>query len=442
MNSEHSLWWQFNPRVSSVWRLTLAFATITSVLLVLCIVLIYQLLLGEQTRQVERRLNAEQVRIEGLANKFDKASFFKQLNVFRNEGDILIFWQNDDVQSQGLSFFPNDIPKLPNTVEFPVLDTQRAQIRLLTTGIVYTKHGKIVIATATEHLSRLITEFKTIATWACLLSLIFTCVFGYIFARQHLRRVNYFNSVAEQVQKGDLSARVVHKQKGDEFVTLAKHINTMLQSIEENFALVQGVTDNIAHDLKTPLTRLRLHLENEAIKQPSLGIAIEQLESVLHTFDAMLKLTRLEHGQFPLKLEPVNGFTLMSDIIDILEPTADQNQQQITLLKTHELIFEGDKNLLFQACYNLLQNAIKYAGNGAIITITLSKSSIKISDNGKGVNKQQLSQLTKRFYRSDLARQKDGFGLGLATVKAICDRHHFTLTLQSDENGFSSTISH
>ncbi|XQF94139.1 hypothetical protein ACOBV9_22840 (plasmid) [Pseudoalteromonas espejiana] len=96
---------------------------------------------------------------------------------------------------------PNDIPKLPNTVEFPVLDTQRAQIRLLTTGIVYTKHGKIVIATATEHLSRLITEFKTIATWACLLSLIFTCVFGYIFARQHLRRVNYFNNVAEQVQK-------------------------------------------------------------------------------------------------------------------------------------------------------------------------------------------------------------------------------------------------
>lgn len=442
MNNKHSLWWQFNPRVSSVWRLTLAFATITSVVLVLCIVLIYQLLLGEQTRQVERRLNAEQVRIEGLANKFDKASFFKQLNIFRNEGDILIFWQNDETQSQGLSFFPNDIPKLPKTVEFPVLDTQRGQIRLLTTGIVKTKHGKVVIATATEHLSRLITEFKTIATWACLLSLVLTCVFGYIFARRHLRRVNYFNNVAEQVQKGDLSARVVHKQKGDEFVTLAKHINTMLQSIEENFALVQGITDNIAHDLKTPLTRLRLHLENEAIKQPSLGIAIEQLESVLHTFDAMLKLTRLEHGQFPLKLEPVNGFTLMSDIIDILEPTAEQNQQHIILHKNHDLIFEGDKNLLFQACYNLLQNAIKYAGNHAKITITLSKSSIKISDNGKGVNKQQLSQLTKRFYRSDLARQKDGFGLGLATVKAICDRHHFTLTLQSDENGFSSTISH
>ncbi|XQF94138.1 histidine kinase dimerization/phospho-acceptor domain-containing protein (plasmid) [Pseudoalteromonas espejiana] len=198
---------------------------------------------------------------------------------------------------------------------------------------------------------------------------------------------------------------MVHKQKGDEFVTLAKHINTMLQSIEENFALVQGITDNIAHDLKTPLTRLRLHLENEAIKQPSLGIAIEQLESVLHTFDAMLKLTRLEHGQFPLKLEAVNGFTLMSDIIDILEPTADQNQQQITLLKTHELIFEGDKNLLFQACYNLLQNAIKYAGNGAKITITLSKSSIKTSDNGK-VNNQQLSQESNALQKRPLQGKK------------------------------------
>lgn len=440
MNNK-SLWWQFNPRVSSVWRLTLAFATITSVVLVLCIVLIYQLLLGEQTRQVDRRLNAEQVRIQGLANKFDKASFFKQLNVFKNEGGILMFWQNDNEQSQGLSFLPNDIPQLPQTVEFPVLDTQREQIRLLTTGLVKTQHGTVVIATPTEHLSRLITEFKTIAIWACILSLIVTCVFGYIFARRHLQRVNYFNNVAEQVQKGDLSARVVHKQKGDEFVTLAKHINTMLQSIEENFALVQGITDNIAHDLKTPLTRLRLMLEQEALKQPSLGLAIEQLENVLHTFDAMLKLTRLEHGQFPLKLEPVHAVPLINDIIEILEPTAEQNQQQITLIKNHNLIIEGDKNLVFQACYNLLQNAIKYAGNGATITITLLQNSITISDNGKGVNKQQLSQLTKRFYRSDIARQKDGFGLGLATVKAICDRHNFTLTLNSDEHGFSSTIS-
>ena len=436
-----NLWQQFNPRFSSVWRLTLAFATITSVVLVLCVVLIYQLLLGEQTRQVERRLNAEQVRIEGLANEFDKTSFFQQLAVFRNEGEILIFWQSDDEQFQQLSFLPNDIPKLPNTLEFPVLDTQRGQIRLLTTGIVNTKHGNIVIATATEHLSRLITEFKTIATWACLVSLLLTCVFGYIFARRHLRRVNYFNNVVEQVQKGDLSARVVHKQQGDEFVKLAKHINTMLDTIEENFALVQGITDNIAHDLKTPLTRLRLQLERQAVQQPELGLEIEQLDTVLHTFDAMLKLTRLEYGQFPLKLEPINCQTLINDLIDILEPSAQQNQQHINVINQGELVLQGDKNLLFQALFNLSENAIKYAGNGATIHITLTSNHINISDNGKGVEPTQLSQLTKRFYRGDPARQKEGFGLGLATVKAICERHQLVLTLTSDERGFTSTIS-
>lgn len=436
-----SLWQQFNPRFSSVWRLTLAFATITSVVLVLCVVLIYQLLLGEQTRQVERRLNAEQVRIEGLANEFDKASFFQQLAVFRNEGEILILWQSEDEQSQQLSFLPNDIPKLPSTLEFPVLDTQREQIRLLTTGIVNTQHGDVVIATATEHLSRLITEFKTIATWACLVSLLLTCVFGYIFARRHLRRVNYFNSVVEQVQKGNLSARVVHKQQGDEFVKLAKHINTMLDTIEENFALVQGITDNIAHDLKTPLTRLRLRLEHQAVQQPELGLEIEQLDTVLHTFDAMLKLTRLEHGQFPLKLESVNCHTLIDDLIEILEPSAQQNQQHINVIHQGNLELQGDKNLLFQALFNLVENAIKYAGNGAAIHVTLTNNHINISDNGKGVKNAQLSQLTKRFYRGDPARQKEGFGLGLATVKAICERHQLVLTLQSNELGFTSVIS-
>ncbi|GHF01955.1 ATP-binding protein [Thalassotalea profundi] len=435
------LWQQFNPRFSSVWRLTLAFATITSVVLVLCVVFIYQLLLGEQTRQVERRLNAEQIRIEGLANKFDKTSFFQQLAVFRDEGDILIFWQSEDEQFQQLSFLPNDIPKLPNTLEFPVLDTQRKQIRLLTTGIVNTQHGDIVIATATEYLSHLISEFKTIATWACLVSLLLTCVFGYIFARRHLRRVNYFNNVVEQVQKGDLSARIAHKKQGDEFVKLAKNINTMLDTVEENFALVQGITDNIAHDLKTPLTRLRLKLEHQAEQQPELGLEIEQLDTVLHTFDAMLKLTRLEHGQFPLTLELINCQTLVNDLIDILEPSAQQNNQQIKVINQNDFTLQSDKNLLFQALFNLIENAIKYAGNGATIQIELTGHSINIRDNGKGVAPAQLSQLTKRFYRGDPARQKEGFGLGLAIVKAICDRHQFILTLTSDEYGFISTIS-
>ncbi|CAM3828180.1 MULTISPECIES: sensor histidine kinase [Pseudoalteromonas] len=435
-----SLWRQFDPRNSSVWRLTLGFAVIMAVMLALTVVLIYQLLLGEQSRQVERRLSAEQVRIEGLASEFSSASFFAQLEVFRSEGDLLIFWQSEGEQSQQLSFLPENIPTLPRTVVFPVLDTQRGQIRLLTTGVVHTQHGDIVLATATEHLQRLIVEFKTIAVWACLISLLLTGLFGYIFARRHLRRVHYFNNTAEQVQNGDLSARIKHHQQGDEFDRLGAHINTMLDAVEENFALVQGITDNIAHDLKTPLTRLRLNLEQQATLHPNIGLEIEQLDTIINTFDAMLKLTRLEHGKFPLDVQPIDSKLLIDDLIEMLQPSAQAQQQTIAFTHIANFSIEGDKNLLFQALFNLLDNAIKYAGRGAQIHITLDIHAIIIQDNGQGVASSQISQLTKRFYRGSPARQYEGVGLGLATVKAICERHDLVLNLNSRDDGFIATI--
>jgi signal transduction histidine kinase len=429
----------FDPRKSSVWRLTLAFAAITAVTLLLAITLIYQLLLGEQSRQVERRLDAEKTRIEALASEFDKQSFFQQLDVFRSEGDVLIFWQSDYEQSQQLSFLPDNIPSLPETVVFPVLDTGRGQIRLLTTGKVKTVYGNIVLATATEHLQRLIIDFKSIASWTFILAIALTGLFGYLFSRRHLRRVNYFNATAEQVQNGNLSARLSHKDKGDEFDRLAAHINTMLDAVEENFALVQGITDNIAHDLKTPLTRLKLNLEQRLQKLPEMGYELEQLNSIINTFDAMLKLTRLEHGQFPLQLETIDSSQLANDISEILQPSAEQNGQSIDVAISSSWQLSGDRNLLFQAIFNLVENAIKYAGKGATIKIIIAEKSISVVDNGKGVNEHDLQQLTKRFYRSDPARQKEGFGLGLATVQAICNRHSLNLFLSS-ENGFCAKI--
>ena len=266
-----------------------------------------------------------------------------------------------------------------------------------------------------------------------------TGLFGYLFSRRHLRRVNYFNETAEQVQNGDLSARLSHKNKGDEFDRLAAHINTMLDAVEENFALVQGITDNIAHDLKTPLTRLKLNIEKRLEDQPQMGYELEQLNNIINTFDAMLKLTRLEHGQFPLKLETIDSSQLTHDVCEILQPSAEQNDQIICVNITSPWQLNGDRNLIFQAIFNLVENAIKYAGKGATITLALDEKSLSVTDNGKGVNEQDLKQLTKRFYRSDPARQHEGFGLGLATVKAICNRHKLNLSLSSD-NGFCVKI--
>ncbi|MBY5982145.1 sensor histidine kinase [Ferrimonas balearica] len=428
------------PRRSSVWRLTLGLSALTAAMLVVTMLLLYQLLVGAQQREIDRRLNDEAQELAELAEQLSPQRFADQLVIKLKESTVLFAWQSPDGMIGPFSLLPPNVPKLPNTAAVPVLDPRQKQLLLFTSGLVDTRHGPVMVAVSTQQLSRLNQQFVQTAAVASGATLLLTLALGYLFARRQLRRLRQFNQLAERVEQGQLDARLPFRTDGDEFDQLARHFNRVLDNMTASLDTVQGISDNIAHDLRTPLTRLRLGLEQRLDADPSLGQELEQLDTILATFEAMLALTRLEKGQRQVERQPVDLAALAEDVVEMMQPSAELHDQTLQIEGAMNRALEGDRNLLFQALFNLVDNAIKYAGPGATITLSADGNGITVADNGPGVSPAERDKLTQRLYRGDTSRQQPGLGLGLAMVRAICHAHGGTIRIESNHPGLRITL--
>ncbi|MBY5993371.1 sensor histidine kinase [Ferrimonas balearica] len=428
------------PRSSSVWRLTLGLAALTAAMLLVTMILLYQMLLGAQQRQIDRQLNAEAFQLVELSEQLDEDNFAAQVAVLAQESSVLIAWQGPEGMVGSFSLLPNTVPLLPRTAPMPVLDPRRNTLVRFTAGYAETRYGKVMLAASTQQLNRLMEQFVRTAAVALGATLLLTLALGYLFARSQLKRLHRFNRLAEAVEQGQLDARLPNKRPGDEFDQLARHFNRVLDNLTASLDTVQGISDNIAHDLRTPMTRLRLGLERRLAADPSLGQELEQLDTILATFDAMLSLTRLEKGQRTLEHRPVPAVTLVADVVEMMQPAAELNGQSLVVAPPVSGELVGDRNLLFQALFNLVDNAIKYAGAGATIRISADAQGLTVADNGPGVSADEREKLTQRLYRGDSSRTQPGLGLGLAMVKAIGHAHGGTLRLEDAGPGLTITL--
>ncbi|MGL4833992.1 MAG: sensor histidine kinase, partial [Shewanella sp.] len=209
---------------------------------------------------------------------------------------------------------------------------------------------------------------------------------------------------------------------------------------EHNLMAVRGATDNIAHDLRTPLSHIRIGLEELATKPAAdigegCAILTEELDHCLATFDAMLSLTRIEEGQQALDLQELSLAQLCTDLADMAEAVAESNGQTLRLSLLSDWRVHGDKYLLFQALYNLVDNAMKYSGPGARIDIIQSGAQIRICDNGPGIPDDSKERVFERLVRLDPSRHLQGTGLGLSMVKAILSRHNARISLSDNLSG-------
>jgi signal transduction histidine kinase len=250
----------------------------------------------------------------------------------------------------------------------------------------------------------------------------------------------HYNRLSERIEKGYYNTRLPVSGKQDEFDLLAAQFNRVLDTLEHNLHAVRGVTDNIAHDMRTPLSHLRIGLEQLPYQPPErlaerCGELTDELDHCLATFNAMLSLTRIEEGQQTLELQPVSLHELCADLREMAEALAEERQQTLTLETNEDCVVSGDKHLLFQALFNLVDNAIKYAGEGASICIRQRGGSIEISDNGPGIPEAAREKVFERLVRLDPSRHEQGSGLGLSMVKAILSRHHATINLTDNQPG-------
>ncbi len=278
------------------------------------------------------------------------------------------------------------------------------------------------------------------------ITLVLGGVGGYVLSHQVGKRLETINTTSRDIMEGDLSRRIAQQHSGDEFDLLASNLNAMLDKIEALMDNVRRVSDSIAHDLRTPLARLRNRLEQLREEQGKDGQNLELVEQaiadadgLLKTFNALLRIARIETQQHVESFADTDMGALLHDVVELYEPLAEEKHQSLKLRVDAEVHLLGDRDLLFQAMANLLDNAIKYTPSDGVIEIVLDKPDkkgrITLTDNGPGIPATEREQVFQRFYRLEKSRTSPGNGLGLSLVEAVASIHDMTLTLEDNHPG-------
>lgn len=268
---------------------------------------------------------------------------------------------------------------------------------------------------------------------------------GVLVARASLAQIESINRVTQDINTGNFARRVPLDHSGDEFDRLGSHINAMLDRIQELLGAVRGVTDNIAHDLRAPLTRHRQRLERARHALPTgndiqelIERSINEVDSVLSTFAALLRITQVESGALRQHFTPVDLSAIVRDAEQVYEPLAAARQQTLTV-HAEALTVSGNRDLLFQSLANLLDNAIKYAPEGGRLRVDLrhenSSIVLAVADDGPGIPADQRDRVFQRLHRLDQSRSTPGEGLGLSLVRAVARLHGGSCDVEDNHPG-------
>ena len=280
------------------------------------------------------------------------------------------------------------------------------------------------------------------------LTLALALVGGVLLAVSAERRLAEINRTTRQIMAGDLSRRAPLKGTDDEHDELAQNINSMLDQIENLLAGMRHVGDSVAHDLRGPITRLRNRLETvAATENPSredLAECVAQLDQVLATFNALLRIARVESGAYRSAFTTVDLAPIVRDVCELYQAAAEERHVSLTAETGKSVEVFGDRELLAQVLTNLVDNAVKYTPEGGNVRIELARNGdtarLRVADSGPGIAPEDRSRVLQRFTRLDRARSKPGNGLGLALVNAVTLQHHGRLTLGDNGPGLMVTV--
>ena len=268
---------------------------------------------------------------------------------------------------------------------------------------------------------------------------------SWLFRRQLEARIGQIRRTAAEIEAGDLSRRIP-VTSDDEFGKLSGDINRMLDRIEHLMEGVRHVSNAIAHDLRTPLGRVRNKLDGALRQQQTVDAwqgaahsAIADIDDLTRVFDKLLQIAAAESGMRPEYFTDIDLQQIGADIVEMYEATADEQGVLLVQLYRDELPARGDRNLLGSALASLVDNAIKYAGPGSTVEVSAGQDArgawLAVRDNGPGVPAGELSKLTQRFYRLDKSRHLPGNGLGLSIVAAIAALHGGSLDIEDAAPG-------
>jgi len=294
--------------------------------------------------------------------------------------------------------------------------------------------------------------------WSIALVIVLGLTGGFFVSRRVLNRVDAMTDTAQTIMAGDLAGRLPVAGTGDELDRLAVHLNAMLERIEALMGGLKEVSDNIAHDLKTPLTRLRNRCEQalrgskgDSDYRAALETTIAESDELIRTFDALLMIARAESGQARDNMAEFDAAEIARDVGELYEPLAEEKGLALRVEAPVAAPMRGNRELVSQALANLVDNAIKYARpdptvNGAPVEIVVGagnedeRITLTVADRGPGIPEADRGRVVERFVRLEQSRSEPGSGLGLSLASAVARLHGGELRLEDNHPGLRSTI--
>jgi signal transduction histidine kinase len=318
---------------------------------------------------------------------------------------------------------------------------------------------RLLVGRDLEERERLYHIVLSAGRWSIAIVVILGLVGGFFVTRRVLRRVDAMTETTRTIMTGNLEERLPVAGTGDELDRLAENLNVMLERIEALMRGLKEVSDNIAHDLKTPLTRLRNRAEealrtakNEAEYRDVLESMIDESDHLISTFDALLMIARAESGQARDDMKDFDAAKIARDVGELYEPLAEEKGIALTVDAAASAPVKGNRELISQALANLVDNAIKYAEpkekaiNGEMPSIVVKALNdgdrilLTVADAGPGIPEADRAHVVERFVRLEQSRSLPGSGLGLSLVSAVARLHGGELTLEDNNPGLRSTI--
>jgi signal transduction histidine kinase len=280
---------------------------------------------------------------------------------------------------------------------------------------------------------------------ALLLAIPLGLIGGIVVLRVTERHARAVGKVATRIAAGDFSQRLDEQAEGQEFGMIAGAINVMLERIEELVEQLRLVTDSLAHDLRSPLTRMRANIEKAAgyaaaePEQQALEAISTDIDRLLRVISATLEISRAEAGMGRQQFEPFDVGELIRSICEIYQPVVEEQGLSLDLESMDELPYLGNRQMIGRAVANLMDNALKYGASGGSITLAALDAGdsvdIVVSDRGPGIPEELRDDAVRKYRRLEEARTTEGSGLGLAMVRAVARLHGGDLLLEDNQPG-------
>lgn len=305
--------------------------------------------------------------------------------------------------------------------------------------------AEILVGRDVENIERTGERVRTAILTSAGIALLLGLLSSFFVSRRFARRVESFNRLATDVRAGNLDRRAPRNYSEDEMDLLAEHLNAMLDHISRLMQAMRYAGDSVAHDLRTPLTRLRTRLETAAVELGDkdeadiLYAAANDADQLLSTFDSVLRIARLEAGERRELLKPLDPKPILDDLAELYEPACEDAGLNFEATIAPRTLILADRGLLSQAVSNLLENAIKYTPRGGSIHLVSRKKrgggiEVAIKDDGPGIPSWDRERVKERFVRLDKSRSLPGSGLGLSLVEAIADLHRAEFIMRDNED--------